>query len=165
MDRQDREEIGNGGVGPYAHERARLVSMSTLERWTVSEDEPDIRGWDVRTASGRRLGAVSDLLIDESTGDVEFLDIDLPESDRRTFVPVRVVQIDRARRVIVMDSADLPESDISRGERSATSERRVADARSVRYPSRQRDDAASGPGSPERRRADRRHIERMSTEF
>jgi hypothetical protein len=152
--------------------------MSTLASWTVSEGEPDIRGWEVRTIAGRRLGAVGDLLIDDTAGEVVFLDIDLSASDRRTFVPVRVVLIDRARELILMDSADLPEADTARGDRSSRLPgRRAADAGTVRYPKKDRevkrerppvaDDASiltSPPGS-ERRRSDRRRIDRMSTEF
>ena len=55
-DRTDREARDAAGVGPYARERESLVAMSTLKSWTVSEGEPDIRGWDVRTVGGRQLG-------------------------------------------------------------------------------------------------------------
>jgi hypothetical protein len=176
MNRPDRDESEIEARGPYASERDRLVPMSTLESWTVSEGEPDIRGWEVRTISGRRLGAVGDLLIDDAAGEVVFLDIDLSASDRHTFVPVRVVLIDRARQLILMDSADLPESDISRDDRSRPPGRRSPDAGTVRYPTRDRevrrershlaDDApvrTPAPGS-ERRRSERRRIARMSTE-
>ena len=69
--------------------------MSTLEPWTVSPGEPDIRGWEVRTVTGRQLGTVSDLLVDRAKGEVVLLDVDLPGTDRHTFVPIRIVQIDR----------------------------------------------------------------------
>lgn len=177
MSRPDRDNAEIGIGGPYASEREHLVPMSTLESWTVSEGEPDIRGWEVRTIAGRRLGAVGDLLIDDTAGEVVFLDIDLSASDRRTFVPVRVVLIDRARELILMDSADLPEADTSRVDRSRLPGRRAADVGTVRYPTKDRevkrerpsvtDDVpvrASAPGS-ERRRAERRRIDRMSTEF
>ena len=177
MNRPDRDETEIDARGPYASERDQLVPMSTLESWTVSEGEPDIRGWEVRTIGGRRLGAVGDLLIDDAAGEVVFLDIDLSSSDRHTFVPVRVVLIDRARQLILMDSADLPEADISRGDRSRPPARHAADAGTVRYPTKDRevkperphvaDDApvrTPAPGS-ERRRSERRRIDRLSTEF
>lgn len=177
MDRQDQDRPDLEVGGPYASERERLVPMSTLESWTVSEGEPDIRGWEVRTIGGRRLGVVGDLLIDDAVGEVVFLDIDLSASDRRTFVPVRVVLIDRARELILMDSADLPEADTSRSDRSHAPGRRAADVGTVRYPIRERevtrdrphasDDASirTVPPGSERRRSERRRIDRMSTEF
>jgi len=159
--------------------------MSTLESWTVSEGEPDIRGWEVRTVSGRQLGSINDLLVDAKAGEVVMLDIDLPGSDRHTFVPIRVVHIDRARRVVLMDSADLPASDVARAAQPRPGDRRE-ETGTVRYPLSDRqvvvnrpksnDDAVindSAPGSSmsadsamsDRRRAERRRIDRMSTEF
>src|SRR5438094_113063 len=126
MDRSDREGRDAAGTGPYAREREQLVPMSTLE-WAVSDGDPDIRGWEVRTVSGRQLGAVSDLLIDAKAGEVVLLDVDLPASDRHTFVPIRVVQIDRAKRVILRDSADLPESALARDSQLAEPPKRASD--------------------------------------
>jgi hypothetical protein len=176
MDRPDRDDASRETDDPFATERERLVPMSTLESWTVSEGEPDVRGWEVRTIGGRRLGVVGDLLIDDTAGEVVFLDIDLSASDRRTFVPVRVVLIDRARQLVLMDSADLPDADTPRADRSRTPGRRAADAGTVRYPIKERevlrdrprvaDDALqAAPPAGERRRAERRRIDRMSTEF
>ena len=173
----DRSARDIAGVGPYARERETLVPLSSLGSWTVSDGEPDIRGWEIRTVSGRQLGAVSDLLVDEKAGEVVMLDVDLPGTDSHTFVPIRVVQIDRERRIVVMDSADLPASGVARIERA--SDDRRADPGTVRYAQADRvierrpvsDDARmdAAPGDPmsasERRRMDRRRIDRLSTEF
>lgn len=173
----DRSGRDIAGVGPYARERESLVPMSTIA-WTVSDGEPDIRGWDILTVSGKQLGTVSDLLVDAKAHEVVMLDVDLPGTDRHTFVPIRVVQIDRERRVVVMDSADLPASDVARIER-APDDRRTLDGGTVRYAETERvverrpiSDAARADAAPgdsmsasERRRIDRRKIDRMSTEF
>jgi hypothetical protein len=103
------------GVGPYAKDRERLVALSSLGNWHVAKGEPDIRGWEVRTVSGRQLGNVRDLLIDREAGEAVMLDIDLPGTDRHAVVPIRVVQIDRAARVVLMDSAELDTLDASAG--------------------------------------------------
>jgi sporulation protein YlmC with PRC-barrel domain len=189
-DRDDRKGRDAAGVGPYAREREQLVPMSTLESWTVSEGEPDIRGWEVCTVAGRQLGSVSDLLVDAKAGEVVMLDIDLPGTDRHTFVPIRVVHIDRDKRVVLMDSADLPDAGVEfavpisevgpsaanpDSARSGRGDREVA----VNRPPRASDDAVvrdsapgpdgmsadSGVSASDRRRAERRRIERMSTEF
>src|SRR4051794_26075191 len=123
MEHNERHARDAAGIGPYAKERERLVALSSLDSWNVAEGDPDIRGWEVRTVSGRQLGVVADLLIDSDAGEVVMLDIDLPGTDRHTFVPIRVVQIDRVRRLALMDSADFPESDLMRSDR-ATVERR-----------------------------------------
>jgi hypothetical protein len=77
MEPKERHVRDAAGVGPYAKERERLVSLSSLDSWKVSEGDPDIRGWEVRTVSGRQLGVVSDLLIDSDAGEVVMLDVDL----------------------------------------------------------------------------------------
>lgn len=185
MSRNDRETRDAAGVGPYARERERLVALSTLDSWKVSEGDPDIRGWEIRTVNNRQLGTVNDLLIDPDAGEAVLLDVDLPGTARHTFVPIRVVQIDRGRRVILMDSADLPTVAVERADVPPI-ERRASDpveTRTVRYPPVEREvvverpalaDAPPRDGLPdvartdaidERRRAERRRIERVSTDL
>jgi hypothetical protein len=188
MTRNDREARDAAGVGPYAKERERLVALSSLDSWTVSDGEPDIRGWEVRTVNNRQLGTVKDLLVDPDAGEAVLLDVDLPGSDRHTFVPIRVVQIERSRRVVLMDSADLPVDDIARSGDATPVGRRASDVssnRTVRYPRGDREVVIDRPpiadaAAPrdvimtdprtdavieERRRAERRRIERLSTDL
>ncbi len=176
----DREGRDAAGVGPYAREREGLVALSTLASWTVTDGEPDIRGWEVQTVSGRQLGSVADLLVDEAAGEVVLLDVDFPASDQHTFVPIRVVQIDRVRRLVLMDSADLPNAGIARGTPVKGADRRGADTGTVRYPRIDRevemarptlaDDLVGAPSrqaaiASERRTGERRRIERVSTDL
>ena len=168
MELDDREGRDAAGVGPYARERERLTPLSSMDSWTVSEGEPDIRGWEIRTVSNRQLGTVSDLLIDREAGEVVLVDVDLPGTDRHTFVPIRVVQLDRARRVVLMDSADLPDSDLG-DDRSidreiVSSRAMLADAapRPDLLPTR---DASAEDPLVERRRGDRRRIDRLSSDL
>ena len=104
---KERDRRDAAGVGPYPQERDRLVPLSSLGNWQISRGEPDIRGWEIRTVSGRQLGVVRDLLIDREAGEAVLLEVDLPGTARNAFVPIRVAQIDRATRVVLMDSADL----------------------------------------------------------
>lgn len=184
MKNDDRDGRDAAGVGPYAREREHLVALSTLDNWTVSDGEPDIRGWEVRTVSGRQLGTVQDLLIDSDAGEVVLLDVDLPGSTRHTFVPIRATQIDRGRRIVLMDSADMPETDLSRVAPSPASGR-PAETGVVHYPNSDRevavenarnasatpddvlppDDVSPPQSTVERRRAERRKIDRISTEI
>lgn len=186
MERNDRDGRDAAGVGPYARERESLTPLSALD-WKVSEGEPDIRGWEVRTVAGRQLGSIADLLVDADAGEVVLLDVDLPGTDRHTYVPIRVAQIDRARRVVLMDSADLPDGDVARV--SATRPRDEFDTtaragRTIRYSNADREvvaeraqladapslDPADAPSereasAVERRQGDRRRIDRVSTDL
>ena len=186
MNQEDRDARDAAGVGPYARDLEQLVPMSSLDSWRVADGEPDIRGWEVQTVSNRQLGTVRDLLIDASAGEVVLLDVDLSGTHKHALVPIRVVQIDRARRVILMDSADLPDVETARARTATTAERRTADGGTVRYPRTDREvvvqrspvadtrvgrearispDDVTASTSDERRRSDRRQIHRMSTDI
>jgi hypothetical protein len=95
------------GIGPYARERGQLVPLSQMRGWNVLDGEADIRSWEVKTVSGKVLGQVRELLIDPKAGEVVLIDVDLAGSDRHAYLPIRVAEIDRARRVVRADSADL----------------------------------------------------------
>ena len=169
MEQYDREaqDVVSGEL--FAREREALVPMSCLDSWTVSNDDPDIRGWDIRTAGGRQLGTVSDLLIDAQVGEVVLIDVDLPGTDRHTFVPIHVVRIERARHVVTMDSADLPSANVARTCRES-SERSSSHGGTVRYPHPEheitREQARlADTADVDRHHGNRRRIDRMNTGF
>jgi hypothetical protein len=124
--------------------------LSDLGKWDVAEGEPDIRGWEVRTIGGRELGKIKELLVDPDAGEVVMLDVDLSGSDRHALVPLRIVEIDRPKRVVRMDSADLTPEEreaVAEAEGSSAvstekpvSERKWADTGRVKYPSQGNDE-------------------------
>lgn len=123
------------GIGPYARERERLVPMSRLKGWNVQKGEADIRSWEVRTVSGRVLGHVRDLLVDPNAGEVVMIDVDLAGTDRHASIPLRVVELDRTRRVVRADSSDMQGSESHDAERDHVGDEEASrlDARDVRY--------------------------------
>ena len=104
-----RRPTDAAGIGPYARERERLVPLSEMRGWSVANGEADIRSWEVKTLSGKVLGHVRELFVDAKAGEVVMIDVDLAGSDRHAYVPLRVVEVDRGRRVVRADSADLEE--------------------------------------------------------
>lgn len=122
------------GIGPYARERERLVPLSEMNGWNVVTGEPDIRSWEVKTISGRQLGTVRELLVDPDGGEVVMLDVDLSGTDRHAYVPIRVVEIDRTRRVVRTDSGDLEEHTVT--DRAATPREQTGTPREIRYADR-----------------------------
>jgi hypothetical protein len=99
------------GLGPDpAESRRRLVSIDAIDGFKIARGEPDVRGWGVRTLSDRELGEVQDLLIDPDRNEVVMLEVALHGNDIRAEVPVRSVQLDRDRKVVIVDSGDLDEA-------------------------------------------------------
>jgi len=104
MTRMDRDQAG---IGPHAAAAVDLVPLRQLEGVRVVEGDADVRGWDVCTINGAKVGTVDDLLVDRARGEVVMLDVDLAGSSRHVLAPLRAAQIDRTRRIVLIDSADL----------------------------------------------------------
>ncbi len=99
------------GVGPEPRAAMDLTPLRELKHVQVADGEPDIRGWDVYTATGRELGEVEDLLVDVDRGEVVMLDIDLKRDDRHTMAPVKAAWIDRQHRRVVLNTSHLDVDD------------------------------------------------------
>lgn len=144
MARKDRSDRDRAGVGPEPH-AGRLVSLDDLDGYALADGEPDIRGWDVRTVGGRELGEVEDLLVDPERGEVVMLEVELRDGGVHTEVPIRAVQLDRDRKVVLLDSGDIDDRarhDERARDRLTDSERErlrrdyATGARDVRYSER-----------------------------
>jgi sporulation protein YlmC with PRC-barrel domain len=113
-DRDMRRDMA--GVGPDPSEsRRHLMSIDDLDGYTIPKGEPDIRGWDVTTLNGRELGQVEDLLIDPERGEVVMLEVALRGDRLHAEVPIRSVQLDRKRNVVLVDSGDIESRTSDRG--------------------------------------------------
>ena len=99
------------GVGPNPRDARRLNAMRELRDYKLVDGEPDIRGWNVFTATGRELGEVEDLLVDTELGEVVMLDIDLKRDDRHTLAPIKAAWIDRDTRRVVLNTTMFAMSD------------------------------------------------------
>jgi len=116
MARRDRSGSDSAGVGPDPASAAQLRRLSDVKGLDVASGEPDVRGWEVRTVGGDRLGRVDDLLVDESSREVVMLDVSLREGDRHIEVPIRSAQLDRSRHHVIIDSADTQRGETLQGE-------------------------------------------------
>ena len=105
--KRDRSKRDMAGVGPVPGETRRLVPLDHMRGFDIADGEPDIRGWDVRTVNGRELGEVDDLLIDPDRREVVMLEVELRDGGMHAEVPIRSVQLDRDRKLVLLDSADL----------------------------------------------------------
>jgi hypothetical protein len=115
--RDDKRDRAGRGPDP-AESRRRLVSIDAIDGFKIADGEPDVRGWEVRTLSYRDLGAVEDLLIDPDRNEVVMLEVALHGDDVRAEVPLRSVQLDRSRKVVVVDSGDVEDGTTHRVQRN-----------------------------------------------
>jgi sporulation protein YlmC with PRC-barrel domain len=76
----------------------------------IVEGEPDIRGWDVRTGSGQKIGEVEELIIDAQQGKVRYMvveldneDLDL-EDDKKVLIPIGLAELDKEEDDVILQS-------------------------------------------------------------
>lgn len=107
--KKDRARRDQAGVGPdpEAARRHHLVPMHELDGYTFADGEPDIRGWDVRTLSGREIGEIEDLIVDTERGEVVMIEVELRDGGVHAEVPIRSVQLDRDSKSVIVDSGDV----------------------------------------------------------
>ncbi|MEJ7811788.1 MAG: PRC and DUF2382 domain-containing protein [Gemmatimonadaceae bacterium] len=63
---------------------ADLRRLKDLDDFQVADGYPDIRGWDVKTSDGQKLGEVKDLVVSVSEMRVRYLDVEVDREMRGT---------------------------------------------------------------------------------
>lgn len=76
---KDKEEHRAGTTAAVA---GGTVPLKELKDFQVAKGDPDVRGWEVLSNDGRRIGKVDDLLVDTAAMKVRYLDIDLDDDLR-----------------------------------------------------------------------------------
>ena len=77
-----------------------LRRLSDLTDYEVADGNPDVRGWTVRGGDGKKFGEVTELIVEEDTLKVRYLDVELDtslqinERDRHILVPIGVAALD-----------------------------------------------------------------------
>ncbi len=103
--RHDRDDIDRTVTGAGLERTAAgsaqgLERLGDLDDYEVADEDPDIRGWDVRTADGGRVGKVDDLIVDRSAMRVRYLEVELDRKelalseDRHVLVPIGTARLD-----------------------------------------------------------------------
>lgn len=65
----------------------------------IVDGEPDIRGWDVRTGNGEKVGEVEELIVDAQKKKVRYMVVDLDNNEleldhRKILIPIGLAQLD-----------------------------------------------------------------------
>lgn len=88
----------------------RVVPLDELDDFKVAEGDPDVRGWDVMSSDGRKIGEVEQLLIDRTAMKVRYLDVDLDDDliemgkDRHVLIPIGYARLDQDNDHIMVDN-------------------------------------------------------------
>lgn len=100
-----------------ANELDRVVPLDELDDFEVAEGDPDVRGWEVLSSDGRKIGEVENLLVDTAAMKVRYLDVDVDDDlieaddDRHILIPIGYARLDEDDDQIRVDS--LQATDVS----------------------------------------------------
>lgn len=78
----------------------RLVHLDDMSDLQVADGDPDIRGWDVRTADGEKIGKVKDLVVDTGLMKVRYIEALIDKEvlnatdDRHVLIPIGSARLD-----------------------------------------------------------------------
>jgi sporulation protein YlmC with PRC-barrel domain len=86
-----------------------LVHTKDLDHFELPNNEPDPRGWDVRSADGTKIGKVEDLLFDTSERRIRYIEValdrDLAKDTRRDYalVPIGQARLDDSDDDVIVE--------------------------------------------------------------
>lgn len=84
----------------HAGAAGHLARLHDLDDYKVADGDPDVRGWHVKTADGKRAGKVDSLIVDTDAMQVRFLDVELDRKtlnlndERHVLVPIANARLD-----------------------------------------------------------------------
>lgn len=102
-ERRDREDLRE------AQRSGSLARLKELDDYTVADGSEDIRGWDVRTRDGRKVGKVEELIIDTSALRARYIEVKLDkevsgtDDDRWALVPIGTAQLNEKKDDVIID--------------------------------------------------------------
>lgn len=87
----------------------RVVPLRQLDDIHVADGEPDIRGWEVMSSDGRKIGDVDELLIDTEAMKVRYLDVEVEngmvaQDGGHLLVPIGYARLERDSRRVLVDN-------------------------------------------------------------
>ncbi len=91
------------------NEHASAIPLAQLRGWRVAKGALELRGRDVYSADGRRIGDVYELLVDPATRSVVYLDVEVENlvvtgRERHVLIPVtRVRTAPNLRHAVVVE--------------------------------------------------------------
>jgi hypothetical protein len=132
-------DTGRGGGHGFDERLMRLEDMSGYD---VTSDDPDVRGWEVKTRDGTLIGKVDTLIIDTHELKARYLEVDLDrkalklESSRKITLPIGSARLDDDNDVVMLPEhspAEVSQIPASAGRLSRDDELRIRRSFDDRY--------------------------------
>lgn len=104
-----------------------LRRLGDLSDFKVASDDPDVRGWGIRTRDGREIGEIEELIVDPEARKVRYLEVALDRDslglrdEKHVSIPIESVDINQRDRAVTVSGlsreaiAAMPASQYSTG--------------------------------------------------
>ncbi len=112
LDANDRGDISRGSSATHDQRGSAtpaLLHLSDMDDCEIADGEPDIRGWDIKTMDGRKIGEVDDLLVDTQQMKVRYMEVSLDdefgtdEHHRQAVLPIGSARLDDDEDEVVVN--------------------------------------------------------------
>jgi sporulation protein YlmC with PRC-barrel domain len=88
---------------------ARLVRLEELKHFKVADGDHDIRGWEVKTADGKKIGKVEELIVDPAEQRVRYMEVKADrkalgvDDDRHLLVPIGTARLEEKGNNVLIE--------------------------------------------------------------
>ena len=88
---------------------ARLVRLEELKHFKVADGDQDIRGWEVKTADGKKIGKVEELIVDPAERRVRYIEVKADrkalgiDDDRHLLVPIGTARLEEKGNNVLIE--------------------------------------------------------------
>lgn len=106
---RDREALGRRESDATAARGGTLARLDELDNYEVADGNADIRGWDVRTQDGRKVGTVEELIVDTTALRARYMEVKLHrdfaggDEERWALIPIGTAQLDEKEDEVIVD--------------------------------------------------------------
>lgn len=111
MNKRNDDLSNRTGTMEMGADLSNLTPLSALHDYDVSDDDSDVRGWDVIASDGKKIGEVEELLVDTSARRVRYLVVDVDTSLRsgmgqggNVLIPVEGARLDDRNNKVLVSS-------------------------------------------------------------
>lgn len=87
----------------------QLARLDDMDDYEIADGEPDIRGWDIRSVDGRKIGEVDGLLVDTAAMKVRYVELKLEvelaidDDHRHAILPIGSARLDDDKDEVVVN--------------------------------------------------------------
>jgi photosynthetic reaction center H subunit len=102
-----QDTLGSTRGGGHGFDE-RLIRLEDMSGYRVADDDPDVRGWAVKTRDGTTIGKVNTLIIDTNELKARYVEVDLDRDSlrltesRRITLPIGKARIDDSNDVVML---------------------------------------------------------------